>query len=249
MYGRTGTINNGQITWNTSRQIQSAECAFADGRNETPTENSNETGGSDPYCNAYCWTSCIGSYCPPGNPWCPILVDLENDGIHLTGIDDPVWFDIDADGDADLISWTDRSEGMLALDRNGNGTIDDGGELFGNATRLANGTRAANGYAALAEFDSWQLGGNSDGAIDSADAIFSSLRMWTDLNHYGISQPDELQTLPKAGIERLDLDYKESRRTDHYGNQFRFLGRAWKENRRGVVHPVLTWDVFFLIVH
>jgi len=246
---RTSSIVNGQVVWNTSRQIQGAECAMADAMNTTQVEQNNEGGGSDPYCDAYCWTTCIGSYCPSGNPWCPILIDLENDGIHLTGTDDPVWFDIDGDGDGDLISWTDRSEGILALDRNGNGTIDDGGELFGNATRLANGDRAANGYEALAELDSWVMGGNGDGAIDSADAAFSSLWMWTDLNHDGISQPDELQTLPEAGIVRMDVDYKLSRRTDRYGNEFRYRGRAWKQGRNGVVHPVLTWDVFFVVVH
>lgn len=178
---------------------------------------------------------------------CPILIDLENDGIRLTGLADPVWFDIDADGDADLISWTERSEGILALDRNGNGTIDDGGELFGNATLLADGTRAMNGYLALAELDSWALGGNGDEFIDSADAVFGSLRMWTDLDHDGISQPEELQTLAETSIRRIELNYRRSHRTDRYGNEFRFLGRAWKAGDNGVLHPLLTWDVFFLV--
>jgi hypothetical protein len=178
---------------------------------------------------------------------CPILIDLENDGIHLTGLADPVWFDIDADGDADRISWTERSEGILALDRNGNGTIDDGGELFGNATLLADGTRASNGYLALAELDSRASGGNGDGFIDSADAVFGSLRVWTDRDHDGISQPEELQTLAETGIRRIEVDYRASHRTDRYGNEFRFLGRAWKAGNNGVVHPLLTWDVFFLV--
>ena len=178
---------------------------------------------------------------------CPILIDLENDGIRLTGLADPVWFDIDADGGADLISWTERSEGILALDRNGNGTIDDGGELFGNATLLADGTRAMNGYLALAELDSGALGGNGDEFIDSADAVFGSLRMWTDLDHDGISQPEELQTLAETSIRRIELKYRRSHRTDRYGNEFRFLGRAWKAGDNGVLHPLLTWDVFFLV--
>ena len=178
---------------------------------------------------------------------CPILIDLENDGIRLTGLADPVWFDIDADGDADLISWTERSEGILALDRNGNGTIDDGGELFGNATLLADGTRALNGYLALAELDSSAFGGNGDEFIDSADAVFGSLRMWTDRDHDGISQPEELQTLAETSIRRIEVNYRRSHRTDRYGNEFRFLGRAWKAGNNGVLHPLLTWDVFFLV--
>jgi hypothetical protein len=174
-------------------------------------------------------------------------MDTENDGIHLTGLDDPVWFDIDADGDADLISWTDRSEGILALDRNGNGTIDDGGELFGNATLLADGRQAPNGYVALAELDAWAFGGNGDAFIDAADEAFASLRLWTDLNHDGVSQPEELLTLAEAGILRISLDYRTSHRTDRYGNEFKFLGKAWKLGRRGFVRPILTWDVFFLV--
>ena len=75
------------------------DCAVADEMWHT----TNEDPPNDPYCEAY---GCS-----------PILIDLENDGIHLTGLDDPVWFDIDADGDRDLMSWTDRSEGMLALDQ------------------------------------------------------------------------------------------------------------------------------------
>jgi hypothetical protein len=209
---------------------------------ETPSETY-----YDPYCDAYCPTSCVNNACPDHPS--PILIDLENDGVHLTGLGDPVWFDIDADGKLDLMSWTDRSEGFLALDRNGNGVIDDGGELFGTATLLSNGTRASNGYVALAELDSWVFSGNGDGHLDSADAAFGSLRLWTDRNHDGISQPEELQTLAEAGIQRIDLDYRSSRRTDRYGNEFRFLGRAWKMGRNGVVHPVPTWDVFFLVVH
>ena len=71
--------------------------------------------------------------------------------------------------------------------------------------------------------------------------------MWTDLNHDGVSQPRELQTLDEAGVQRIGLDYRRSNRSDHHGNEFRFLGKAWKEGRRGVVRPVLTWDVFFLV--
>jgi hypothetical protein len=94
--------------------------------------------------------------------------------------------------------------------------------------------------------DSWAFGGNGNGAIESSDAVFSSLRIWSDLNHDGVSQPEELKTLAQAGIRRLGLDYRESRRRDRYGNEFRFLGTAWKEGRHGRVHPILTWDVFFL---
>ena len=227
-----------------TRSVQPDDCQVADDKWMTTNESQPQP---DPYCDAYCNTYCVDNVCSDHPS--PILIDLENDGVHLTGLDDPVWFDITADGRLDLISWTGRSEGLLALDRNGNGKIDDGSELFGNATRLANGTRATNGYQALAELDSPIFGGNGDGHIDSADAAFSSLRLWVDRNHDGISQPEELLTLTQAGVERIGLEYRWSPRTDRYGNQFRFVGRAWKKGPNGALHPILTWDVFFLIAH
>ena len=226
-----------------TRTVQADDCQVADQQWETTYE----ANPIDPYCDAYCQTYCVSNMCQDHPS--PILIDLENDGIHLTGLDDPVWFDIDADGAPDLMSWTDRGEGLLALDRNGNGSIDDGGELFGTATRLSDGTRALNGYVALAELDSWIFSGNGDGHLDFNDAAFGSLRLWTDRNHDGISQPEELHTLAEASIQRIDLVYRRSRCTDRYGNEFRFLGRAWETGRNGVVRPILTWDVFFLVVN
>lgn len=228
-----------------TRTVSPDDCAMADDMWETSSEASPD---SDPWCDAYCWTSCVNNTCPGEHPGCPILIDMENDGIHLTGLDDPVWFDIDADGDTDLMSWTDRSEGLLALDRNGNGMIDDGSELFGNATRLVDGTLALNGYLALAELDTWVFAGNGDGRISSVDAAYEHLRLWADWNHDGVSQPAELVTLQSAKILRIGLSHKRSNRTDRYGNEFRFLGTGWKQVRQGVVRPILTWDVFFQVV-
>ena len=177
----------------------------------------------------------------------PILIDLENDGIHLTGFDDPVWFDIDADGLPNRMAWTDRGEGFLALDRNGNGSIDHGGELFGDVTVLTDGTRASNGYQALAELDSSSFRGNGDSFLDSSDAAFGTLLVWTDANHDGVSQGDELETLKQAGIHRIGLGYREAQRADRHGNRFQFFGRAWASGPNGEVRPILTWDVAFLV--
>lgn len=225
-----------------ARTVNADDCAVADALWETSAEGES----SDPWCDAYCWTSCVNNQCPSGAPSCPLLIDLENDGIRLTGLQDPVWFDIDADGERDLMSWTNRGDGLLSLDRNGNGTIDDGGELFGDATVLADGTRATNGYLALAELDTWLFGGNEDGQVDAGDLAFGALLLWTDTDHSGTSRPEELQTLDRAGIRRIGLEHRTSHHRDRYGNELRFLGRAWQERRPGVVSPIPTWDVFFM---
>lgn len=223
------------------------ECETANSINVTNEEKSPPP--PDPLCDAYCWTTCVNNQCPSGNPWCPILMDTENDGIRLTGLEDPVWFDIDANGTPNLMAWTDRGDGLLALDRNGNGSIDDGQELFGNATPLINGSRASNGYVALAELDSWILGGNEDGMVSATDSVYESLLLWTDANHDGRSQPDELRPLSAAGIRQIGLDYRRSSRADRHGNEFRFRGLAWKATPYGILRPILTWDVFFVVAH
>jgi hypothetical protein len=197
-------------------------------------------------CEAGCSWNCEQQRCTGGNCDSPVLVDVSGNGFKLTDSKRGVNFDLNDDGASERLSWTEAEsdDAFLALDKNGNGAIDNGRELFGNYSPQpspSNG-RLRNGFLALAEFDKPEKGGNQDGLLTSSDAVFLNLRLWRDRNHNGISEPGELHALPNVGLSVLELDYQTSRRTDQFGNRFRYRARV-KDQRESHLGR-WAWDVF-----
>ena len=239
----SGTTCNGTVAAPTTASL----APEADG----PAPNLVEGGGGDGCaCDSVERMDCMQG----GGEWLeyscacvsPVLVDLDGDGFDLTDGAGGVAFDFTGDGTPELMSWTTAGsdDSWLFLDRNGNGMVDNGQELFGTSTPqpAPAAGEGRNGFTALAVYDLTGNGGNGDGVIDARDAIYASLRLWCDVNHNGVSEVGELQTLPAADVVGLHLDYRESKRTDEHGNRFRFRARV--EDARGARVGRWAWDIF-----
>lgn len=131
----------------------------------------------------------------------PLVLDLNGDGVHTTPLSAGVVFDFDGQGRTVQTGWTDGIDGLLVLDRNQDGVINNGSELFGSSTALPDGNPAPNGFEALRPFDT-----NQDNVIDALDDVFTHLQVWIDANVDGISTPQELHSLASLGVQSIHLN-------------------------------------------
>ncbi len=265
--GASATVTGGNL-WRDARSsatICNLQGSTAGGNCTTPSFNGSCPPGSSPngsglccfnsntcgltlinkcymYGGDYDFTTCTCLGCDTCGG-SPIVVDINGDGIALSGPQQGVEFDLNGNGTRDRLGWTNANsdDAWLALDRNGNGNIDNGAELFGDYTPQPAGPNK-NGFLALAEFDKAANGGNGDGVINKQDSIFTSLRLWQDTNHNGIAEPNELRTLGSLNVKAFDLDFKESKRVDQHGNEFKYRAKV-KDSKDGNVGR-WAWDVF-----
>jgi RHS repeat-associated protein len=175
----------------------------------------------------------------------PLVLTLDGSPIPLTDLPGGVLFDVEGDGALEHVAWTaaGSSAGWLVLDLDGDGAITTGAELLGTMVGRPRHARPVNGdnsFTLLAAYDDPANGGNGDGIISAADAVFGQLRLWIDRNHDGVSQPDELVPLDTAGVVSIELSYQITRRRDGVGNVYRYRGTVHLASGRSV--PI--WDVF-----
>lgn len=224
-------------------QIDNCFCAGSAGL--IPPGSGVCAGGSIPACPQ-------GSFAGGGEGVCcwynsPIVLDIDGNGFNMTSNENGVRFDVSGRGYATRTSWTapNSDDAWLVLDRNENGRIDDGQEMFGDACPQPAGQAPRNGFSALAMFDQASFGGNGDGKITRRDSVFKKLRLWQDRNHNGISEAEELSSLPALDVVAIRLDYQESRRTDIHGNKFKYWAKV--RDRADARVGRRAWDVFLVV--
>lgn len=171
---------------------------------------------------------CPPGWQPDGNGGCyepsPILIATKKGARYeLTSPEAGVTFDIDGDGAVEQVAWTapNSQVAFLALDRDGNGLITSGKELFGNNTIPG----ATNGFEALSRMSMETNGGIMRGSVSADDPLFARLVLWVDANHNGFSEPAELRPASEF-LSDIGLGYNVTNRKDRHGNLFRFHGWA-----------------------
>ena len=272
--GSTPATCNGTACSGTYRQaVSDSGCCIADGSPSASNEpccpgliarsdgtcgfcsDTGEACGSSSDCCTSGYTCTNGACAAPircfNNPSCsggtPIILDTGGHGFHLTSAMGGVLFDLTGTGSPVQLGWTvsGADNAFLALPA-ADGLVHSGKQLFGNFTPQPP-SPDPNGFLALAVYDLPSNGGNGDGIIDSRDAIYPYLRLWVDANHDGISQPGELHTLPSLGVNSISLAYKLDRRTDQYGNEFRYRAEVNPGDPTNAGR--MAYDVFFVTLN
>jgi len=182
------------------------------------------------------WDGGVGAAGGVTIPCDPLLIDLNGDGIQTTSLTSGTFFDYDGNGFAERMGWASSDDGILVLDRNNDGIINDGSELFGDQTLLSTGKRAANGFQALADLDS-----NADGKIDVNDISYSQLRIWQDTDSDGYSQESELFTLEDVGISSINLTATAANIIDANGNTQTLAGTFTKTD--GTIGEIADYNL------
>jgi Ca2+-binding RTX toxin-like protein len=134
---------------------------------------------------------------PSGGGGKPIAIDLNNDGLTFTKVDDSnVFYDLNNDGWREKVSWLKNGDGFLGFDADGNGKIEGGNELsFVNYKQ-----GAQTDLEGLLGFDT-----NNDGKLTNQDDLWSKFGVWVDANQNGASEAGEFKTLDSLGIASIGL--------------------------------------------
>lgn len=206
--------------------------------------NTCEDGACTP-CSGPIWTSFLNHCTQPDivdhcgcciRDLTPLVIDLGANGIHFSSASNGVLYALGGLGPREWVGWPESADdAWLVWDRDGNGMIGDGREMFGSGTITLNGEAVRQGFAALKELDS-----NEDGWFDAKDPAYKSVRLWADDNRNGLSEPWELFTLRQAGVVAISLDYKASSQRDQWGNRFAYRSNVRLANgRRTLIYDVI----------
>lgn len=169
----------------------------------------------------------------------PLVLSFDNGPVTFTAQAGAA-FDLSRAGICHASDWPTSVTPWLVMDRDNDGVIRDGGELFGSATRLNNGTFAKNGFEALRELDADQ-----NGVFDAQDPAFASVRIWSDRNLNRESEANELTSLEQAGVRSIDLHDVRAMRCDARGNcegersGFAFVDASGRAQRGTVIDVYL----------
>jgi hypothetical protein len=207
-FGQTVTSDNFSVYRGDQHTTNLSFTATATGTYTVYTQNTSINGpshSSDINLDSWSIQGAVGARLTP------LVLDLNGDGVKTVGIDHGVQFDLDGNNTVEQTGWVAPDDGLLVLDLNQDGLINDGRELFGSGTAmLDNGVAALDGFEALAQYD-----GNLDGVIDAQDDVFAQLQVWVDRNTDGQTDAGELISLEDAGVLSIDLRYETSDATNN----------------------------------